>query len=68
MLDWRKLGTPPLPGGLLDQEAGFLRRARHLEVVFETARNFYTGDGSDLRKPGHADAFYDALKIYKGLL
>ena len=40
--DWRDTGTPPHAGGLADQPAGLLRRAKYLEAVYNVMRRFYT--------------------------
>lgn len=40
--DWRDLGTPKLAGGLDDQPAGFLYRARYIEAAYNIMRRFYS--------------------------
>lgn len=39
--DWRDTGTPPEHGGLNDQPAGLLRRAKYIEAVYNVMRRFY---------------------------
>lgn len=39
--DWRDLHTPPVHGGLDDQPAGLLQRARYLEAVVRVMYRFY---------------------------
>ena len=45
--DWRDLSTPPQPGGIDDQLAGFLPRARYLEAVYQVMQRWYRDGGKD---------------------
>ena len=44
--DWRDLSTPPQWGGLDDQPAGFLARARYLEAVYDIMRRWYRDEAN----------------------
>lgn len=48
--DWRDLGTPPHAGGLRDQPAGFLHRAKYLEHVYNIMRLWYGGNAKRIGK------------------
>lgn len=39
--DWKDTGTPPTAGGLDDQPAGLLRRAKYLEAVYHIMQRWY---------------------------
>jgi hypothetical protein len=62
--DWQDLSTPPVAGGLDDQDAGFLRRARYLEAVHDIMRRWYHGGSKDFT-PSERDVFNLVLKIRK---
>ena len=62
--DWRDLSTPPQPGGIDDQPAGFLRRARYLEAVYEVMRRWYRDGGKDFTAQ-ERDLFNLVLRIRK---
>lgn len=62
--DWQDLSTPPVAGGLDDQPAGLLRRARYLEAVHDIMRRWYR-DGSKDFTPSEREVFDLVLKIRK---
>lgn len=41
--DWRDTSTPPNAGGLRDQPAGLLRRAKYLEACYHVMQRWYAG-------------------------
>lgn len=45
--DWRDTSTPPNAGGLRDQPAGLLRRAKYLEAVYHVMQRWYRGGKID---------------------
>lgn len=45
--DWRDTSTPPNAGGLRDQPAGLLRRAKYLEAVYRIMQRWYRGGKID---------------------
>jgi hypothetical protein len=62
--DWQKLGTPPHSGGLLDQPAGFLQRAKYLEYVYHLMRLWYSGNAHQIGKRDKATFDY-VLRLRK---
>jgi hypothetical protein len=62
--DWRDLSTPPQAGGIDDQPAGFLRRARYLEAVYLTMQKWYR-DGAANLTASERDVFDLVLRIRK---
>lgn len=62
--DWRDLGTPPSPGGLDDQPACLLMRARYLEAVYTVMQRWYR-DGSKDFTPGERELFDLVLRLRK---
>lgn len=62
--DWRDLSTPPRLGGLDDQPAGFLRRARYLDAVYTVTQRWYQ-DGSKDFTQSEIDLWHLVLKIRK---
>lgn len=62
--DWRDLSTPPQAGGIDDQPAGFLRRARYLEAVYTVMQRWYR-DGAVGFSKQENDLFNLVLRIRK---
>jgi len=62
--DWRDLSTPPRAGGIDDQPAGLLRRARYLEAVYLTMQKWYRDGAGDLTA-SERDVFNLVLRIRK---
>jgi len=62
--DWRDLSTPPVSGGLDDQPAGLLRRARYLEAVHSVMQRWYRDQHVDFT-PSERELFSLVLRLRK---
>jgi len=62
--DWRDTGTPPNAGGLRDQPAGLLRRAKYLEAVYHVMKRWYTSGGKGFNDQDR-EIFQRVLKLRK---
>jgi len=62
--DWRDTGTPPNAGGLRDQPAGLLRRAKYLEAVYHVMKRWYTNGGKGFNDQDR-EIFQRVLKLRK---
>jgi len=62
--DWRDTGTPPHAGGLRDQPAGLLRRAKYLEACYHIMQRWYKDSRYKMSKQ-ETEIFKRVLKLRK---
>lgn len=62
--DWRDTGTPPNAGGLRDQPAGLLRRAKYLEAVYRVMARWYANGAKGFTDQDR-EIFQRVLKLRK---